>query len=51
MIQDISFIFAVARDLWNTLLEPVGAKVIKRNNTFHCPTPERPYLSTMLNSK
>ncbi|XP_071636930.1 phospholipase B1, membrane-associated-like isoform X1 [Temnothorax longispinosus] len=41
-----------ANSLWNNLLEPVGAKSTKwSNNKFHCPTPERLYLTTMLNSK
>ncbi|XP_077262344.1 phospholipase B1, membrane-associated isoform X2 [Temnothorax americanus] len=41
-----------ANGLWNNLLEPVGAKSMKWNNyEFRCPTPKRPYLTTMLNSK
>jgi len=53
MIQEISSIFSVANNLWNNLLEPVGTKVTGNDifKKFHCPTPERPYLATMLNSK
>ncbi|TGZ38865.1 phospholipase B1, membrane-associated-like [Temnothorax longispinosus] len=41
-----------ANGLWNNLLEPVGAKSTKWSNyEFRCPTPKRPYLTTMLNSK
>jgi len=54
MIQEISSIFTVANSLWNNLLEPVGTKATTWNDIFykfHCPTPEKPYLATMLNSK
>ncbi|XP_011161176.1 phospholipase B1, membrane-associated [Solenopsis invicta] len=43
-----------ANSLWNNLLEPVGAKSMSWENVFHkfyCPTPERPFLTTMLNSQ
>ncbi|XP_011637054.1 phospholipase B1, membrane-associated-like [Pogonomyrmex barbatus] len=42
-----------ASSLWNNLLEPVGTKMTKWHkpfDNFHCPTPERPYLATILNS-
>ncbi|XP_011688726.1 PREDICTED: phospholipase B1, membrane-associated isoform X2 [Wasmannia auropunctata] len=42
-----------ANSLWNNLLEPVGAKTETWDEPFrkfYCPTPERPYLATMLNS-
>ncbi|XP_012527810.1 phospholipase B1, membrane-associated [Monomorium pharaonis] len=44
----------IANKFWNNLFEPVGAKTTNLENLFHkfyCPTPERPYLATMLNSK
>ncbi|KYN40535.1 Phospholipase B1, membrane-associated [Trachymyrmex septentrionalis] len=43
-----------ANGLWNNLLETVGAKSmtwIEPFHKFHCPTLERPYLATALNSK
>ncbi|KAL0105598.1 hypothetical protein PUN28_015828 [Cardiocondyla obscurior] len=40
-----------AQSLWNNLLEPVGAKKMKFSYRFFCPTPERPFLATMVNSK
>ncbi|EZA61436.1 Phospholipase B1, membrane-associated [Ooceraea biroi] len=43
-----------ANSLWNNLLAPVGTKETKLHGLFerfHCPTPERPYLATMLNSR
>ncbi|XP_012219356.1 phospholipase B1, membrane-associated [Linepithema humile] len=43
-----------ANGIWNNLLEPVGSKKTKWSNlfeSFHCPTSERPYLTTILNSK
>ncbi|XP_039301947.1 phospholipase B1, membrane-associated [Solenopsis invicta] len=43
-----------ANGLWNNLLEPVGAKTMTWEIPFHkfyCPTPKRPYLTTMLNSQ
>lgn len=54
IIQEIFSIFVDANSLWNNLLEPVGAKTKTWYNIFekfHCPTPERPYLATMLNSQ
>ncbi|XP_071637871.1 phospholipase B1, membrane-associated-like [Temnothorax longispinosus] len=42
----------LANSLWNNLFEPVGAKSTRwNNNKFRCPTQEKPYLTTMLNSK
>ncbi|TGZ57433.1 hypothetical protein DBV15_11347, partial [Temnothorax longispinosus] len=42
----------IANSLWNNLFEPVGAKSTRwNNNKFRCPTQEKPYLTTMLNSK
>ncbi|XP_018359808.1 PREDICTED: phospholipase B1, membrane-associated-like isoform X1 [Trachymyrmex cornetzi] len=43
-----------ANGLWNNLLETVGAKSTTWSELFHkfdCPTLERPYLATTLNSK
>ncbi|XP_039304267.1 phospholipase B1, membrane-associated isoform X3 [Solenopsis invicta] len=43
-----------ANGLWNNLFEPVSAKTMTWEtlfHKFHCPTPERPYLTTMLNSQ
>ncbi|XP_012527812.1 phospholipase B1, membrane-associated isoform X2 [Monomorium pharaonis] len=44
----------IANILWNNLLEPVGAKDTNFTEIFHkfnCPTPKRPYLATIKNSK
>ncbi|EZA61819.1 Phospholipase B1, membrane-associated, partial [Ooceraea biroi] len=45
-----------ATSLWESLFQPVGAKMTKLSDNppsekFYCPTEERPYLATMLNSR
>ncbi|RLU23830.1 hypothetical protein DMN91_004038 [Ooceraea biroi] len=45
-----------ALGLWENLFQPVGAKMTKLSDDppsekFYCPTEERPYLATMLNSR
>ncbi|RLU20231.1 hypothetical protein DMN91_006838 [Ooceraea biroi] len=50
------FTFADASFLWESLFQPVGAKMTKLTDNppsekFYCPTEKRPYLATMLNSR
>ncbi|XP_011882065.1 PREDICTED: phospholipase B1, membrane-associated-like isoform X2 [Vollenhovia emeryi] len=47
--QKTNALYAIS--LWNNLLQPVGAKAKKWADHLRCPTPERPYFTTMLNSK
>ena len=43
--------FLDAKNLWNNLLEPKGAKSFwKRYSSLQCPTSERPFFSTKNNS-
>lgn len=43
--------FADAKNIWNNLLEPVGAKNNwKRYAALQCPTSERPFIATANNS-
>ncbi|KAG5328800.1 PLB1 Phospholipase, partial [Acromyrmex heyeri] len=54
IMRQKSSIFIVANGLWNNLLETVGAKSTTWSELFHkfyCPTLDRPYLATALNSK
>ena len=48
---DLRFFFLDAKNLWNNLLEPKGAKSFwKRYSSLQCPTSERPFFSTKNNS-
>ena len=43
--------FKDAKNLWNNLLEPKGAKSYwRRYSTLQCPTSERPFFATEKNS-
>ena len=47
----LRFFFLDAKNLWNNLLEPKGAKSYwKRYSSLQCPTSERPFFSTKNNS-
>ena len=50
-IDNQGFLFLDAKNLWNNLLEPTGAKSNwKRYSSLQCPTSERPFLATAKNS-
>ncbi|XP_032667596.1 phospholipase B1, membrane-associated-like [Odontomachus brunneus] len=43
----------LANSLWNNMLEPIGVKTTYWQNLFEkflCPTPDRPYFATLINS-
>ena len=47
-----NFVILGAKGLWNNLLQPVGQKSNSTNlyTPFLCPSKERPYLATSVNS-
>lgn len=48
---NVGFFIEDAKNIWNNLMEPVGAKSYwKRYAALQCPTSERPFLATKENS-